>query len=125
MSHALTVTALTRWEVRRAIRLGVPSDFRIAAQGARHSDGAIATVYVRDGREATCAGHARLVAAAPELLAELRAAHQVIRHALALMTTEQKIEWGRMNAAAGVEGEGVTRANERGELLAHLEGVAA
>ena len=67
MSHALPVTALTRWEVRRAIRLGVPSDFRIAAQGARHSDGAIATVYVRDGREATGAAHARLIAAAPEL----------------------------------------------------------
>lgn len=29
------------------------------------------------------------------------------------MTTEQKAKWGRMNAADGVDGEGITRANER------------
>lgn len=78
-----------------------------------------------DAVRATALANARLIAAAPELLAELRAAHQIIRHALALMTPEQKLEWGRLNAAADVEGEGITRANERADLLARLEGVAA
>lgn len=49
----------------------------------------------------------------PGLLAELEAAHRIIRNALAIMTTAQKAAWGRLNARDGVDGEGVTRANER------------
>jgi hypothetical protein len=56
-----------------------------------------------------------------ELLRELEAAHRIIRHALAVMTTAQKAEWGRLNAAAGVDGEGVTRANEREAVLANAK----
>lgn len=69
-------------------------------------------------------GEAELIASAPELLHELEAAHRIIRHALAVMTTEQKAEWGRLNAAAGVDGEGVTRANERAAVIARAGGKA-
>jgi len=48
---------------------------------------------------------------------ELQAAHLIIRNALNLMTPEQKLKWGDMNAAAGVSGEGITRANERDAVL--------
>ena len=60
---------------------------------------------------------ASLVAAAPELLRELQAAHQIIRNSLAVMTTEQKVEWGELNERDGVAGEGITRANEREAVL--------
>lgn len=59
-----------------------------------------------------------LIAAAPQLLNELEDAHLIIRHALAVMTAEQKAEWGRLNAAAEVDGEGMTRANEREAAIA-------
>ena len=62
-------------------------------------------------------GNARLISAAPDLLRELEAAHQIIRNALNLMTTEQKAEWGRLNERDGVDGEGVTRANEREAVI--------
>jgi len=48
---------------------------------------------------------------------ELLAAHLIIRNALSVMSTEQKLEWGRLNARDGVDGEGITRANERQEVL--------
>lgn len=51
------------------------------------------------------------------VLDELVAAHQIIRNALAVMTTEQKVEWGRLNARDSVDGEGVTRANEREAVI--------
>jgi len=66
--------------------------------------------------------YARLFTAAPELLTELQAAHQIIRNALAVMSTKQKLEWGRRNARDGVEGEGVTRANERAAVIARATG---
>jgi hypothetical protein len=87
MSHALPVTALTRWEVRRAIRLGVPSDFRIAAQGARASAG-LATVHVRDGREARALALARLIAAAPKLVDVLRELTELAVLAYDVQTTD-------------------------------------
>lgn len=61
---------------------------------------------------------ASLVAAAPELLRELQAAHQIIINALAVMTDEQKMKWGELNDRDGVEGEGVTRYGERAAVLA-------
>jgi hypothetical protein len=63
-----------------------------------------------------------LAASAPDLLSELRAAHQIIRNALQIMTTPQKMEWGRANARDGVEGEGTTRANERAAVIARATG---
>lgn len=51
------------------------------------------------------------------LLAELEMAHVIIRHALNLMTPEQKAEWGRRNFRADAHGEGITRANERAGLI--------
>ena len=107
------------------MRLGQAADIKIYPEGARASAGALATVHVRCGFEQKAEALARLIAAAPELLAELRTAHQVIRHALAVMSTEQKVEWGRPNAAAQGDGEGITRANERAALLDLLEGSAA
>ncbi len=112
MSHDFTVTAPTRWEVRRAIRLGVPSDFRIAAQGTRRSDGAIATVYARDGREATGAAHARLIAAAPELLDVLRDLTNLAVLAFDVQTTADGLIAPHQIKAARA-------------LLARLEGVTA
>ena len=53
-----------------------------------------------------------------DLLHELEAAHRIIRNALNLMTPAQKRRWGDKNAADGVDGEGITRANEREKVLA-------
>lgn len=63
-----------------------------------------------------------LMAASPDLLRELCAAHQIIRNALAVMTVEQKAEWGRLNERDGVDGEGITRANEREAVIAKAGG---
>jgi hypothetical protein len=52
------------------------------------------------------------------LVYELRAAHQIIRNALTVMTTDQQVAWAEMNAHDGVDGEGATRAAERDALLA-------
>lgn len=52
------------------------------------------------------------------LLQELEAAHQIIRNALNIMTPEQKTAWWHMNERDGVDGEGITRANERAEVIA-------
>ena len=60
---------------------------------------------------------ASLVAAAPELLRELQAAHQIIKNALAVMTDDQKWKWGELNDRDGVDGEGVTRYGERAAVL--------
>lgn len=51
-------------------------------------------------------------------LQELKAAHRIIQNAMAVMTTAQKSEWGRLNERDGVAGEGVTRANEREAAMA-------
>lgn len=60
---------------------------------------------------------AELIEQRGELLTELKAAHQIIKNALSVMTIEQKAEWGRLNERDGVEGEGVTRANERAAVI--------
>lgn len=59
-----------------------------------------------------------------ELLAELQAAHRIIRNALQVMSTEQKTRWGYLNAADGVDGEGITRANERAAVMQRAGGTA-
>lgn len=52
------------------------------------------------------------------LLAELQAAHAIIRNALAVMATEQKMKWGELNERDHVAGEEITRANERARAIA-------
>lgn len=54
-------------------------------------------------------------------LSELRAAHQIIRNALNIMTLRQKNEWAERNEQDGCDGEGATRANERESVIARLE----
>ncbi|RQS10099.1 hypothetical protein DIE07_14425 [Burkholderia sp. Bp9002] len=54
---------------------------------------------------------------ANQLRAELRAAHTIIRNALAVMTFDQKLEWANANERDDVIGEGVTRANERQAVI--------
>jgi len=56
-----------------------------------------------------------------ELLDELKAAHLIIRHALSIMTTEQKLKWSALNDRAGVSGDGITRANEREAVIKKAE----
>lgn len=68
-------------------------------------------------REHLAAGQAHAA-----LLAELRAAHQIIRNALNLMSASQIHAWGNKNAADDVDGEGITRANERAAAIARAEG---
>lgn len=53
-----------------------------------------------------------------DLLHELEAAHTIIRNALAVMTPRQKQDWGGRNYRDGVDGEGITRANEREAVIA-------
>lgn len=57
--------------------------------------------------------NARLIAASPAMLSELEKAHRMLYNALQIMSVEQKAQWGAANARDGVDGEGVTRANER------------
>ncbi|WP_175777490.1 hypothetical protein [Burkholderia anthina] len=52
--------------------------------------------------------------------AELEAAHQIILNALKLMTTEQQIEWARVNELNANATEGGTRHHEREQLIARL-----
>jgi hypothetical protein len=54
---------------------------------------------------------------ASDLLYELEAAHLIIRNALNLMTTAQKMQWANVNECTGVSGEGATRANEREAVI--------
>lgn len=56
------------------------------------------------------------------LLRELEAAHIIIRNALNIMTTTQKLEWADRNAVSGIDGEGITRANEREAVIARAKG---
>ncbi|WP_412525895.1 hypothetical protein [Burkholderia lata] len=55
---------------------------------------------------------------AQQLRDELRAADTVIRNALAVMTMEQKSDWGCANHRDDVAGEGVTRYHERQVAIA-------
>lgn len=66
--------------------------------------------------------NARLIAAAPDLLRELQAANQIIRNALAVMTNEQDLKWGRLNNLDNVSGDTVTRVNERESVIAKAGG---
>lgn len=66
--------------------------------------------------------NACLMGAALELLAELEKAHIIIRNALNLMTTAEQLLWGESNYIDDVEGEGITRANERAAVIRRAKG---
>ena len=57
-----------------------------------------------------------------ELLKELKAAHQIIRNALNVMTMEQKTKWTELNNAQGLVDFGATWANERELVIAKATG---
>ena len=63
-------------------------------------------------------GNCCLIAAAPDLLAELIAAHEIIVNALRVMSSEQKRALARQNEAAGIAGEGIARYCERAAAIA-------
>jgi hypothetical protein len=66
--------------------------------------------------------NAKLMAAAPELLAELDMAGQIISVLLNELTTEQKRNCAEKIDALGVHGEGMIRANERDAVLKKATG---
>jgi hypothetical protein len=65
------------------------------------------------------------VLAAAALLSELQIAHQIIRSALHLMTTEQKEQWAKANDRDGLIESGTTRYHERAAVIATATGSAA
>lgn len=87
---SLPYTRLTRWEARQAVRTGTAADIKIYPEGARASAsaGALATVHVRDGREASALALARLIAAAPELLDVLHDLTRLAALAYDVQTTD-------------------------------------
>lgn len=82
----------------------------------------VADCYLRADDIDADAANGAVIAAAPDLLDELKNAHLIIRNALAVMTVEQKLQWGQRNTADGIDGEGITRAHEREALIAKAEG---
>jgi hypothetical protein len=66
----------------------------------------------------------RKAAAAPELLDELRLAHEIICNALVVMTPEQQTAWSNLNEKAGLVTSGATRALARLTVLAKAMGAA-
>lgn len=85
---SLPYTRLTRWEARQAVRTGTAADIKIYPEGARASAGALATVHVRDGREASALALARLIAAAPELVDVLHDLTRLAALAYDVQTTD-------------------------------------
>ena len=51
------------------------------------------------------------------LLTELKMADRIISNALKIMTPQQKNQWSIANARDGVDGERITRENERNEAI--------
>lgn len=68
-------------------------------------------------------GNANLIAASPDLLTELEAAHRIIVNALNIMTDEQKSQWSDLNERDGVkDGMAVTREHTRRSNIAKARG---
>lgn len=97
-------------EIQTGIKSDLPQGVLIAeffdAHQQPHTDKALA--------------NAQLFANAAALFDELKAAHQIIRNALNLMTPKQKLEWASKNENDNVIGEGTTRANERDALFQRI-----
>jgi len=90
-------------------------DFQAACQRYAHGNGSSLAI----------AATALRAVGAPDLLAELQHAHQIIANALNIMTIDQKIAWAMKNARDGVDGEVTTRANERAAVIARVTGGAS
>lgn len=69
--------------------------------------------------------NARLIVAAPTLLAELQHAHALLLLALKHMPDEQKWKFAADSEAAGIGTEGATRYHERRAAIAAATGSAA
>jgi len=78
--------------------------------------------YGNSGMDEVAGANSCLIAAAPDLLEELRLAHEIIRNALTLMTTEQQVAWSQLNEKAGLITDGATRAHERSAVIAKASG---
>jgi hypothetical protein len=100
------------------------SDPEAAFQHVRDSAGESILQIIDGDQEAEVV--ARMFAASPELLAELKAADVIIRNALHIMTDKQKGAWAAANDKAGVLGPdgGTIRANARDLALEKAEGLA-
>ncbi|WP_454710984.1 hypothetical protein [Cupriavidus nantongensis] len=59
-----------------------------------------------------------------ELLRELQASHRIIRNMLGLLSVSQAQVLAERNARDGVDGEGITRANEREAVIRRAGGQA-
>ena len=59
-----------------------------------------------------------------ELLRELQASHRIIRNMLGLLSVSQVAVLAERNARDLVDGEGITRANEREAVIRRAGGVA-
>jgi len=78
--------------------------------------------YGVKANSAEAAANARLFAAAPDLLAELVMAGQVISVFLNELSTEQKRNCAAKIDALSIHGEGMARANERDAVLKKATG---
>lgn len=60
------------------------------------------------------------------VLEQLQLAHQIILHALAIMTADQKREWAKKNADAGMDTEdGITGFHARKAVIERATGGAS
>lgn len=66
--------------------------------------------------------NARLIAAAPELLAELEAAHRILNVMLNNMNLSQKTKVAAILEKEGTSPEGMIRAHERNTVIAKATG---
>lgn len=61
-----------------------------------------------------------------QVLEQLQLAHQIILHALAIMTADQKREWAKKNADAGMDTEdGITGFHARKAVIERATGNAS
>jgi hypothetical protein len=116
-------------------------DASVQIREGRHTPGPWKSKYVGSGFEITsdkggyiadifCVARnhtnmeddAQLIAAAPELLAELEAAEQIILAMLNVMTQEQKTAADEKLTLAGVSTGGMTRYHERRAVIAKAHG---
>lgn len=67
---------------------------------------------------------ANLIAAAPDLLTELEAAHRLLSLALGCMTTAGQAKFARQSEIAGLGADGASRHHERAAVLAKATGAA-
>lgn len=106
------------WEI---CPMGSYSDFDGQSRVICGDDRRIAVVHAERGNKEDKA-NARLIAAAPELLRELKLANKIIMNALNVMTTEQKLAWDELNTRDDLkDGWALTRNNVREAVIKKAE----